>query len=605
MKSNTFFSTALVSALFLSSVVLPAYSQVLPEKSYPHHYFRNPLNIPMSLSANFGELRSNHWHMGLDIRTNQRQNLPVFAAADGYISRVSVQPFGFGQAIYINHPNGMTTVYGHLNAFYPELAAKVKEIQYQKESWKIDESFSPGQFPVKKGQQIALSGNTGGSQGPHVHFEIRDTKTENCLNPLLFGFADGDKIAPSIGKLALYDRERTLMNQSPRLINVVAGAGNHYTTNPRLIETGSRLVSFAINATDRTNISSGRNGIYSALISLDGLPQVAFQLDEIGYDETLYLNAQIDYSYKYRGGMYLQHLSRLPGDHGPVYHLINGNGVIELKDADPHHIEITVKDATGNSSILAFDLKFNQALSKPGPVNHNERFIPNYISVLERSDFEAVIKENTLYDTLYADYSKAAGAGEGTVSSLFHLNGGEIPVHQRFDIRIKPAKTIPAPLKSKVVLKRSTGKADYTEKVKWEGDWVTATSGNFGTFQAFIDTKPPALNELGKGDTVDLSHSTSIVFRPEDNFEEIPYFRAELDGKWLMFTNDKGRAYIYRFDENCPPGIHHLKISVMDLAGNRTEKEWWFERFPGSSPLKKAPLKKPPLKKTVTTKKKG
>ena len=155
-------------------------------QSYPQYYFRHPLDIPMQLVANFGEIRTNHWHMGLDIRTQHRMNLPVHAAADGYIARVSVESGGFGQAIYINHPNGYTTVYGHLNSFSPALATYVKQKQYDLESWNVSLTLPANLFPVKKGDFIALSGSTGASEGPHVHFEIRDTKTENCLNPLLF-----------------------------------------------------------------------------------------------------------------------------------------------------------------------------------------------------------------------------------------------------------------------------------------------------------------------------------------------------------------------------------------------------------------------------------
>src|SRR5215216_4132705 len=179
-------------------------------QGYPQNYFRNPLNIPMQLVANFGELRANHWHMGLDIRTQQKVNLPVYAAAEGYIARVKIEPGGFGRAIYINHPNGYTTLYAHLNNFFPALEQYVKTEQYKLESWEVELEIPQNLFPVSKGSFIAYSGSTGGSQGPHVHFEIRDTKTDECLNPLLFGFPIADVVPPTISRLAMYDRNRSV-----------------------------------------------------------------------------------------------------------------------------------------------------------------------------------------------------------------------------------------------------------------------------------------------------------------------------------------------------------------------------------------------------------
>ncbi|HVF81214.1 MAG TPA: M23 family metallopeptidase, partial [Flavisolibacter sp.] len=238
-------------------------------QKYPQGYFRHPLNIPLALVANFGEIRANHWHMGLDIRTQQRVNLPVYAAADGYIARIGIEPGGFGQAIYIAHPNGYTTLYAHLNAFYPALADYVKEQQYAQGSWKINLAFPPGQFPVTKGDFIGLSGSTGGSQGPHVHFEIRDTKTEKVLNPLLFNFPIADAVPPSVFKVAMYDRNKSTYHQSPQLLSIQKIRG---TT----IRVSTDKISFAIGATDRFSGSSNPNGIYAAKVVVDGQPVSSF-----------------------------------------------------------------------------------------------------------------------------------------------------------------------------------------------------------------------------------------------------------------------------------------------------------------------------------------
>ena len=186
--------------------------------AYPQDYFRNPLDIPISLAANFGELRPNHYHMGLDIRTQHRENLSVYAAAEGYVARVEIEPFGFGQAIYIRHPNGYTTVYGHLNRFFPALEAYVHEQQYRQQSWQVDLAIPRGLFPVKKGEFIAYSGSTGGSEGPHLHFEIRLTAGDINLNPLLFGLPVPDRTPTAILRLAWYDRNQGIYEQSPLIL---------------------------------------------------------------------------------------------------------------------------------------------------------------------------------------------------------------------------------------------------------------------------------------------------------------------------------------------------------------------------------------------------
>src|SRR5579872_5003972 len=223
---------------------LQGVAQLFPPAGYPPD-FRDPLAIPMSLAANFGELRPDHYHMGLDIRTQHRENLPVFAAADGYVARVSIAPFGFGQAIYLVHPNGYTTVYGHLNRFFPALAAYVHKEQYRRQTWQINLELPPALFKVKKGDLIAYSGNTGGSQGPHLHFEIRRTAGDINLNPLLFNLPVPDNTAPTIQRLAWYDRNQGIYEQSPHLLPIYRNA-----ISPSLITVPTTRVSFAISAFD-------------------------------------------------------------------------------------------------------------------------------------------------------------------------------------------------------------------------------------------------------------------------------------------------------------------------------------------------------------------
>lgn len=322
----------------------PVISQNLfSSNKYPQGYFRNPLNIPIQLAANFGELRSNHFHMGFDIRTNRRENLPVYATAEGYVSRIKIEKSGFGRAIYINHPNGYTTLYAHLNNFYNTLEAYVKDKQYADRKWEQEIEFAPNHFRVLKGQLIAFSGNTGGSEGPHLHFEIRDTKTGNNLNPWLFGFGLSDKIQPSIYRLYCYDRRYSTYQVRPVPIPIT-GSGGEYTAAENVVILSSPVVSFGISAEDKLNISSFKYGIYQASLIVDNSIQSDFQLNDILYDDSRYVNGSIDYKTLALEGSYIQHLSRLPGNSVTIFSSA-GDGKIVLTDTLIHDAEILVKDA--------------------------------------------------------------------------------------------------------------------------------------------------------------------------------------------------------------------------------------------------------------------
>jgi murein DD-endopeptidase MepM/ murein hydrolase activator NlpD len=572
--------------------------------NYPKGYFRWPLNLAPEIVANLGELRNNHWHMGLDIRTVQKENQLVYAAAAGYIAKIRIEPNGFGRSISINHPNGLTTLYAHLNDFFPELENYVTRQQYQQQSWAIEVNFSASQFPVNKGSFIAYSGNTGGSQGPHLHFEIRDTKTGKCLNPLLFGFPLQDKVPPTMIKLAMYDRSFGLYEQTAQFFALKKAANGYIIPKLPVLKTGLNKLSFAVQAYDRISGSTNQDGIYSARLFVDEKPVVGFVIDSISYDETGYMNAHIDYRYKHNGGPWLQHLSQLPGDRGPVYKQYAGDGTINLTDTNSHKVRIEIKDAYLNSVDLNFLIQHDENLSMP-PTSSlaHSHFPPGQVNVFEKSDFEVYMPEECLYDTVPVFYYSNSKRGAGSVSPEHALNNTSVPVHNSFTVRIKPADPVPGKWNDKIVLQREYGGKRNVRKAKLENGFLEADFDDFGNFQAFLDLEPPSVNELGKGDTLNLSAAARIVFQPADNFG-VKSFRAELDGQWLRFTNDKSRSYIYKFDERCPDGVHQLKVTVGDIVGNTTTKTWWFKKYPYTPPVKKAVKKKAGGKKKITGSKK-
>lgn len=564
---------ALMKKVLRSSIVLyilfcincECFSQLFPEKNYPRQYFQWPVGATVGIAANFGELRPNHYHMGLDARTERRQNLPVYAAAGGYIAKVKIEPSGFGRCIYVNHPNGLTTLYAHLNDFYPALEKYVTYQQYQLQRWNVFLDIPANLFPVSKGDLIAYSGNTGGSQGPHLHFEIRDTKTDKVLNPLLFNFPITDRTPPDIIRLAVYDRCVSTYEQAPKMIALKKVNGVYQPAAGNLMVNTDK-VSFAITAYDRYIGSTNQNGIYKAMLFDNDVPVSGFEMDSISYDDTRYLNAHIDYKLRSKGGPYLQHLSSLPGHLNGIYKTTKDNGVITLQGEDPHSIKIVVSDAAGNISTIQFIIKAAENFTNPIVRPDLQMFHPGFINVFENDNVRFYLPEKSLYDSFRFRYNEMPAATGGMI---YQLHEPSVPVHNYFPVSIR-SNFLPVDT-SKVVMKRSYGfKEDYMKAGHSDG-WYTAHFREFGNFQLMIDKTAPVISSISMS-------KWRIAFSIVDNTEVLQHFTAFLDGKWLRFSNDKGRTFVYAFDDYCPPGLHELRISVEDQVGNKSERIFHFTR---------------------------
>jgi hypothetical protein len=289
------------------------------------------------------------------------------------------------------------------------------------------------------------------------------------------------------------------------------------------------------------------------------------------------MNAQIDYRYKTVGGSYLQHLSRMPGDKSSVYTPTATQGVINLYDTIPHDIRIELRDAAQNVSIVQFkiqyDLTLHKSVNTPG-----EKLIPNYVSIFEKDEFELFATERTFYDTVTVSYSKNEIIPQNAISPVHRFLTDAIPAHDSVTVRILSERNLTAAERNRTIIQNISGTRKTVQKAKWGSDWVLAKFRQFGSFQAFIDDEPPSINPPGTGDIINLQKATRIVFTPKDNLNVIKNFRAELNGQWLRFTNDKGKTWIYKFDEKFPHGEHQLKVIVEDVAGNITTKIWNVKR---------------------------
>ena len=555
--------------IFFNSVFAQSSKNVKP--NYPKGYFRYPLDIAPRLNANFGEMRPNHFHMGLDLFTQRKENLPIYAAADGYISRIKIEPGGFGNAIYINHPNGLSTLYAHMNEFMPALQSYVKKQQYKSESWAQDLEIPMAAFPVKKGDFIGFSGNTGGSQGPHVHFEIRETATDKCLNGLLFGFNIPDNVPPVIYKVGIYNRDQSVYEQSPVIASALKVTDGYRATIPKL--KFKRFI-VAIQATDQMTGVPNNNGIYKATLFEGSKALGGFAIDRVGYDQTRFMNAHIDYKTKLSGGPYIQFLLPLEGDELGIYSYNKPGGFIELKDSEVHQYRIEVQDPSMNTTTVYFNLQKDQESNLILPPLQN-LMRPGEINVFDNEEVEMILPENALYDSIYFRYAVSPDAQVNAYSPIHFLHIPQVPLQEYCTIRIKPNKTIPANLKNRILMRKITKNDVEVQKASWEMGRYVAKFREFGSFQLVADDKPPTIS--GIQDNANLSKSSKIVIAVRDDNKDIKNYRAELDSKWLRFVQ-RGNNFTYVFDEKCLPGEHELKISVDDEAGNNTTRIYRFKR---------------------------
>ncbi len=334
--------------LFVFIFKLPNLQIDLSAQDYPTNYFRSPIDSPIYLSGNFCTLRNDHFHYGIDITTYEKEGMPVLAAADGYVSRIKVWPYGYGKAIYIDHPNGYTTVYGHLNRFNDFVGKAVKDTQYQRESFEVEFFSKPGAWPVKKGELIAYSGNSGGSSGPHIHFEIRDTKTEEIINPLLFGLKVLDTIKPELKNVALVHFDYG----QPFIHKVFTDTLDSDTIDFPVGETGVEAI---IN--DYTTFRAIPFNASRIDLSINSEPIYTCAFDRFPFDKAKQINKHIDYDTYWDCGLRYQKLWIDSENTLDFYDRTLGNGKFVIDTGQIILVNITVQDAGHHWTSKDFHLR--------------------------------------------------------------------------------------------------------------------------------------------------------------------------------------------------------------------------------------------------------
>jgi len=327
-------------------------------QTYPQNYFSPPLDPPLIVVGTFGEIRQDHFHSGIDLSTQEMEGLPVMAAADGYVSRIKIDAEGFGKAIYITHPNGFVTVYGHLQKFTAPINEYVKKSQYEKQTFEIELYPKSKEYKVKKGEVIGYSGNTGSTSGPHLHFEIRDQETEEPINPLLFGLPLADTTKPVLQWVRVFPvREAGVVNKSDSAVTyeIMQTDGINYLNTTDYIQAVG-LIGFGFGVTDHQEGSTSELGIYSAELYVDAQLAYVWHMDRFNFNDTRYVNAHIDYVSKERDGRIIERCFRLPGNHLNIYPDTTITGYQNFTEDIAHDIKFVAKDFKGNATQLEFQV---------------------------------------------------------------------------------------------------------------------------------------------------------------------------------------------------------------------------------------------------------
>lgn len=543
------------------------------QNQYPKDFFSLPLEIPMQLSGNFGELRPNHFHAGFDFKTNQREGLNVHASGDGYVSRIKISTAGYGKAIYITHPNGFTTVYGHLQKAIGPIQDKIIELQYLGKSYEIEAFFKPNELPVKKGQIIAISGNTGGSEGPHLHFEFRDNKTEKIINPLFFGFDLKDTKKPIVSSLLVYPIDaNSIANESkiPVSLNLSLQKDGTYFSE-KVLATGR--IGFGINTSDWDDVSYNANGTYKTQLISNGTPIFGYEYDQMVFDEARYVNAFIDYNRYKKTHQRVQKLfMKYTYNWSNIYQNVD-NGIYNVIPNFNGVQRIEVSDFFQNKTIIYIPIQYsNQPATVLNSIKTTKYFVKAKVdSNFEKDNFSVSFPAGTFYDDFYLNFE--------VKNNILFLHDDTVPVHSNFTISVEDIISSEED-KKKMFLASFNGKKWTYNATKLVGNTFSCRSKSLGQFTLMKDTVAPKINISKSIEGKWITGQKGLSFTISDDLSGIKTYNGYINDVWVLFEYEsKLNKITHVFNDNLLlEGANKLKLIVTDNVGNSTIFETQFNR---------------------------
>ncbi|MDR1699550.1 MAG: M23 family metallopeptidase [Prevotellaceae bacterium] len=531
------------------------------EKQYN---FAHPLKIPISLNASFGELRNNHFHSGIDYATQQAEGKNVYSIDDGYVARIAVSPVGFGRALYIAHPKtGLTSVYGHLQGFTAEIDSIVKNYQYENRQSQVDFQLDEKQIPVKRDQLIGKSGNSGSSGGPHLHFEVRDTKSEEIINPLHFGFGIEDTRKPTIRAIAVYPVEGVVNGRTSRLtVETIPELGATRFKTPTAITAWGKI-GLAVKAYDAIDNSIKTLGVNEIRLFVDEQLVSMYKINRFAFDESRFINSFIDFDDWKRHRSFFMKSFVEPNNQLRLFKIGAERGYINISEERDYKIHYEVFDTYGNKASLAFVIRGKKA-AVPSKPECEEKLLYNQQNIVQKADFKAVMPQNVLYDDLCLDYKRTPS--KTYLSDIHYLQDSYTPLHDYIDISLPYDAHKIADTSKLLAIKTNGTQHPIVLGGTWENGQMNFKTREFGAFAVMIDTIPPKITPQPKA---------PLRFKISDNLSGIDTYNGYIDGVWALFEYDaKTRSLFHRPDRRVrllKP--YKLRLEVTDKVGNKAVYE--------------------------------
>lgn len=575
-KVAAYFRVMAVMRVFLILACLSAIVETQAQQGI-RTGLRSPLDIPLNLSGNFGEFRSNHFHTGLDIKTQGKEGLKVYASQAGAVSRVKVGPYGFGNALYIDHPNGLTTVYAHLQSFSPKIDSLLEAEQYRLQTWEIEWYPEPNTLFVDSSEVIGRSGNSGSSGGPHLHYEIRETATEFPLNPLLWDFEIADHQAPMIKGLYVIPVSDTseVAGGSQEMYIAAVNTTGKVTLQQKGVIDVSGPIGLGIHTIDVLDGNSNLCGIYSIVMSLDGEEVYKQEMDILDFSANRFLNAHALYPAFKKNKSSVHKTYRLPYNRLPIYKTIRDNGQIELQDDQVHTLAVEVKDVHGNKSSCSINIRRVRRKAQSAQSDLAPRGVKVFkydsVNTLRTDSCNIYMPEGRLYDD--ADVWIAPRKGDASLYSMLYEIGDRMtPLQDTYVLKIKTREVAPGK-EDKLVIMRYDGSKYISLGGAYKLGWMILDIKEFGVFCVGIDDISPTIKQrefvLPKTGT-----KAQISFNISDNLSGISRYEAKADGEWVRMHWDPKRAFLW-YDASDGKITAHTKrfeLKVWDERGN--VREW-------------------------------